>query len=62
MLDLHYTKTIVLKVEVENRKSHRKTRAQPHQRTRFHVGFRLAVFAFLSTKLNVLGADRLMFS
>lgn len=63
MLDLHYTRNIVLNVEVENRKSHRKTRAQPHQRTRrFQEGFRLAVFAFLSTTLNVLGADRLMFS
>lgn len=45
MLDLHYTKTIVLKVE--NRKSHRKKktnkkkpRAQPHRRTRrFSRGF-----------------------
>lgn len=33
MLDLHYMRNIVLSVEAENRKSHRKTRAQPHRRT-----------------------------
>lgn len=48
------------------RVTEKKTRAQPHQGTRrFRVGFfpRLAVFAFSSLqKLNVLGADGLMFS
>lgn len=64
MIDLHYMRNIVLNVEVGQQEESQKTRAQPHQRTRrSEEGFHLAVFAFsLSTKLNVLGADRLMFS
>lgn len=60
------TKTAVLNVEVENRKSHRKKKPPMHNSTdalcAFKWVFRLAVFAFLSTKLNVLGADGLMYS
>lgn len=56
----------MLDVEVGKQEESQKPRAQPHQRTqRFQEGFvfRLAVFAFsLSTKLNVPGADKLMFS
>lgn len=67
MLDLHYTRTIVLNVEVENWKSHRKenpcTTTPRHSALSSGVFPRLAVVAFSSLqKLNVLGADGLMFS
>lgn len=49
MIDLHYMRTLVLNVEVETRKSHRKTRAQPHRRTLcFEEGFQSLLFSLQS--------------